>query len=186
MRKITCIFLVACCLWAPKASAFNGHRKGFLLGIGLGVGTTTNSWNFSAGDYTRKSTQTKTALMNEWKIGYGPGNMWEIYFTNEDAYYGYEYTRGIDALCITRLSKPSSPSLFFTIGIGVPYWGNYISWSISTHNFGLVGGIGYEFRRHLDLTAELLYGYKSYQDPQYYKESQRNISIRVTINALAY
>ena len=190
MRKITCILLVVGAIWAPRASAFDGARKGFLLGLGLGFGTAKHSYasiyNFHP-DLNYKESKTEKALMNEWKIGYAPGNQWEIYFTNEDAYFGYEYnTIGIEALCITKMSKPSSPSIFYTIGVGVPYWGDIHSWRLGTDNFGILGGIGYEFHRHLDLVAEILYGHRDYYYAGDVIWQARNYSIRITINALAY
>ena len=187
------VYLLVVFLWVSvlRVSAFEGKRKGFILGVGAGIGTTSYSWKLTHKftPIVQSESRTKLAIMYDFKIGYAPNNHWEIFIVDKEAYFGNaRQINGILALAFTKTKREEAPTTYFTGGFGFPYGFNISSynwrissWSKRDYAFGLYGGYGYEFRPHISLEAALLYGHATNYGYRY-----RNFSIILTINALDY
>jgi hypothetical protein len=146
-------FVAFILLWvATSAHAFNGERKGFILGFGLGPGFTS---------YTEKITEeyggvkqsierdrkSKLGLVTDFKIGYAPSNFLEIYWFSKVSWFGhkfvqsydfydyyyeyvyhYEYVEdwmvanGVAGIGGTYYFRPTAPSWFLSGGLGYSAW----------------------------------------------------------------
>ena len=148
---------------ATPCSAFNGLRKGFVLGGGLGLAPSvtlkTNAAFFKGATATHKDqTETKIGAASNFCIGYG----WDernllVFEGNASAFASSDWVgdmtvaQGYFGPVWYHYVKPTAPGWFTTAGIG------FYSMSFDIKNgredendsgFGLLGGIGYEFARH--------------------------------------
>ncbi len=135
----TALFLLVAPL---TASAFDGERKGFMLNLGAGFGQT-----FSSG-----GSNNTTGFVTDFKIGGGPSNKVQVYYTNRVLWYSYDFTsttlaKGMSAMGVSYFLKPHSPSLFFSGALGLAAI-NSSSGRSSDPGFGFTLGIGLEFARH--------------------------------------
>jgi hypothetical protein len=189
-KSVIWIILTALSIPTLRASAFDGHRKGFLIGFGLGTGITTrtNSEKYEfpyQQSHTYKYRTTRLAIMNDRKFGYAPSDLWEIYLTNKSAYWGsFDDGDGVIGLGLTKMSAGQIPAKFYTFGIGIPHM-RTIAWDFDANNFGLFGGWGYEFRKHLNMEFNLLYGHRV-RHLSHETETDNNFAARFLLNILAY
>jgi hypothetical protein len=94
-----------------SAHAFDGQRKGFLLGFGVGSGRTSTDQKvrltYAYGEYGKyaygkfwpdvavskslrqptKTSENKLPLMTDFKIGFAPDNSWAIYYTSKVSWF---------------------------------------------------------------------------------------------------
>ncbi len=124
------------------ASAFDGERKGFLLNLGAGFGQTFSS----SGSYNT------TGFVTDFKIGGGPSNKVQVYYTNRVLWYSYDFTtttfaKGMSAAGVSYFLKPQSPSLFFSGALGLAAI-NTSSGRSSDPGFGFTLGVGFELASH--------------------------------------
>jgi hypothetical protein len=201
-KKYFVLFLVGFFLFFvnTNAFAFDGQRKGFLLGIGLGPGFTSftqelESSGFGFHQSVKSDRETKVGLITDFKIGYAPDNTWAIYYTSKVSWFGMENTfgdnvtvsNGLGAVAVSYWFKPQAPSPFLAGGIG------YSTWSLPFEDdppdtwtgFGLFAGGGYEFSRHLSIEGSLSWG-KPKREVFGIEVSSNALSFMLTINALAY
>jgi opacity protein-like surface antigen len=197
MRK-TCLVIsivVAMSFLTLTANAFDGMRKGFTLGGGIGPGFTTFTQEASSGYYSEKSDrENKLGLMTDFKIGYAPTDFWEIYYTSKVSWFGIEnvlgdnvtIANGLGAIGATYYFKPAAPSPFIAGGIGLATWmAPFESGSETWIGFGLFVGAGYEFAPHFNVEADLIWGKPT--DSDFGTDYSTNaLTIKVTVNALAY
>jgi len=162
---------------------WDGERKGFILGGGLGFGITSYKDTLWEGD----ERQTKGTLMTDFKIGYAKNNQVAFYFTNKTSWFSRDFeTTGISsnerilsALTgggITYFVNPSARSLFVSGGFGVLSWSADMTTSHNGAGF-FVGG-GYEFAKYFNAEFNLIYG-------QPYNPNTV-LTFMVTINVLGY
>jgi hypothetical protein len=200
-KYITCILggIILFFLTA-NVHAWDGQRKGFLLGFGVGAGMTP----FVEYDPTY-SDESKLLLKTDFKIGYAPDNFWQIYwmskvfwFKSETYRYGYYYgyykssdlaMYGLGGLGVTYSIRPQAPSPFLTGGIGYSSLGTLSTTEYSNqwdavgkpeYGFGFFVGAGYEFARHLNAELDL-----SYQAPSD-NDDWNGLTFSLTFNVLGY
>jgi hypothetical protein len=206
MKKSICLIqiaLITLCLFV-NADAFNNKRKGFILGGGLGLGltslqqTVTIDWLDEA---TESERENKFGFMTNFKIGYAPSDIFEIYFAWKDSWFGSKIYRllgdsmgedvtmasGLWGLGVTYYFKPEAPSYFITGGFGLSTLSlPFESHSDTKEGGGLFAGAGYEFRPHFNVELDLIWG-----RPEDFKlfgiQSHTSVlSVALTVNALAY
>jgi hypothetical protein len=186
--RVVTLTVVLIVLMAISAPAFDGRRKGFILGGGLGFGLT--SYTFSP-HYPGMDRENKGAFMSDFKIGYAPNDQLEIYYFSKVSWISADYTpenkatvsTGVGGLGTTYSLKTVLPTFYVAGGLG------FSSWSFPFEDnppdpmsgFGIFGGAGYEFSRHLNLEFDLMYGTPSKNDV-----TVKPISVKLTLNALAY
>ncbi len=190
-------FILCCMVFLLMASlvsnvdAFNGRRKGFLLGVGLGPGQT----NFG-GDPGGK-----LGINADFKIGHGFSDQTQVYWTAKTSwfrmetgsYYGYPFTHkhtiisGFGGIGVSYFLQPKAPSYYLTGGLGYSTWGRFNSdeQGIDESDFGIgfFSGVGYEFAPHWSVEVVLIAGNPAYKNTN----SLRSVwTIKASFNALAY
>ncbi len=161
MRRI--LFISALHLFLCVSSfgmAFDNHREGFIIGGCSGIAVVT--WK-DDGVYETYETVygTNIALHIDFRIGGGfKGDKFMLYFwgignwfrienyedpADPDDPKDYSKINGIGGLGVSYYFKPTSPSLYINAGIGIAMW------YIFQPGVGAMGGIGYEFTRHLSV-----------------------------------
>jgi hypothetical protein len=201
-KKYFILFFVGLVLFLAntQAHAFDGQRKGFLLGGGLGLGFTSFSqevavsfWGYH--ESVKSDRENKVGVISDFKIGYAPDNSWAIYYTSKVSWFGMEnalgnnvtVANGLGAAAVSYWFKPQAPSPFIAGGIG------YSTWSLPFEDDppdtwtgpGFFVGGGYEFSRHWSIEGYLSWGKPKHEE--FGIEANSNaLSFMLTINALAY
>jgi len=177
--------------------AFDGNRKGFILGIGAGLGTTKiDSW---AGNTS------KTPIFTNFKIGGGFTDQLEIYYSSKVSWFKFDHpwyingarplytneevtaAHGIGAIGVTYAFAPKIPTFYGTVGYGFstfsfPFEADLAEDAAMGSGFYLGGG--YEFSKHYSVELDFLFGKPTVDGDQ---DSEYDCSsIMLTINALAY
>ena len=197
--KRTCTFLSVAVLAVfcvtTVAGAFDGERQGFILGIGVGAGLTTYTQTISSGSNSLTSDrENEFPLMTDFKIGYAPNDLVEIYWVNKVSWFSMEnalgddvtITNGLGGLGVTYFFEPAAPSAFVSGGIGfsswtVPFEEEAEVWS----GFGLTAGAGYEFATHWYVAGDVCWGKPSTEE--YGLDfSVDALSVKLTINVIGY
>lgn len=182
---------------ASSVFAFNGQRKGFVLGFGIGGGLVSweqklegQSWAVQDDEDSEK----RGAVLTDFELGYAPSDRLMIVYCNSVTWFrfqvGYKSFRTVASPVtgarVTYFLQPQSPSAFVSGSIGLaslvtPFDSDYESAD------GVGGGIriGYEWRRHvlLSLCANL----GKVKDEYNFSEVKTTVwSVGLLIEALAY
>ena len=206
-RSLLCIFIVVTTLFlVANANAFNSKRKGFIIGGGIGPSfstfkeTVTIHGFFGSGETIESQRENKFGLRTNFKIGYAPSNLLEIFFTVKDSWFSSKVyflgeNEGEDVIMasgfwgpgVTYYFKPEAPSYFITGGFGV----STLSLPFESHaeiKFGgaVYAGAGYEFKNHFNVELDLGWGKPSSLDLFGIGSSTSVLTVAITINALAY
>lgn len=202
-RCIICILtgIILICL-AASADAWDGQRKGFLLGFGIGPGFTSFTQRVAASDPSWGGTvslvsdrENKPGVMTDFKIGYAPDDYWAIYYTSKVSWFGMEnalgdnvtVANGLGAAGITYWFQPHYPSPFVAGGVGFSTWGLPLedpapdTWV----GPGFFAGGGYEFSRNVSVEAYLSLGSPRDTDRGMEVKSD-TFSLMLTLNWLGY
>jgi len=158
---------------------FDGERKGFIFGGGIGV----NFLSISDGNSDSDSESITAFLMNL-KIGYAPSNTLEIFWTSKPSLFigsGDDLTMfGLGAVAATfYFDNTSETGWFASGGIGYSTYGKLSgsSSSSSDFGFGVFGGGGYEFAAHWSVEVDLLHSSN---------EKRNFFGVLVSINVLGF
>ncbi|HKZ22133.1 MAG TPA: hypothetical protein VJ165_02905 [candidate division Zixibacteria bacterium] len=161
---------------------FNGVRKGFILGGGIGLGMT--SFKEELGSLST-DWSSNFAFMTDFKIGYAPNEQWEIYYSDKSSwfdYYGITALHSFGTAAISYYLTPATPTFFLSGGLGfsaisAPFESN----SGSDIGFGTFVGGGYEFAKHFAVQFDLMFGM-----PQESGYTFTGVTPRVTVVATAF
>ncbi len=157
------------------------HRKGFIIGGGIGGGGMAIEANsiLGSGEVTR------SAFLTDFKIGYAPSNTLEIYYVSKVFWWGesgFTLIHGLSSLGFSVYTdQRSETGLFFTGGIGVSAVDAPFENVNASYGLGLFGGLGYEFRPHWSFEVNLLYSRISDSGV-----SLDLLGVRLIINGLGY
>ena len=197
-RAVTALLvLIAIAVMATSATAFNGERKGFILGFGAGV-----SWSSFKGEvegFDLGDTETKFGIGTDFKIGAGINDQLLIYYVNRVAWLKSDnFTSNGDLLeditiassvglvGISYYFKTEAPAWYVVGAIGVSTWSAPLeSNSEMFTGFGVTGGVGYEFTPHWSLEATVNWG-KPTKTIIGYDVEITAISVLVTFMGLAF
>lgn len=192
-RMLVVAVLVA--IMAVGASAFDGQKKGFLLGGGLGAGMISYTQTMEYGGLSITSDrENKGSFDTDFKIGWGVNERTEIFYTSKITWFGVDnpfgdditFADGLYGIGVAHSFKAWVPTWFITGGLAMSTWTapfeeNSGSWS----GLGFYIGSGYEFAKHYSVEFDVIYGNPG--DSEGGMEASANsTSFRVTINALAY
>lgn len=182
IRNTLLVVLTACIILGitTSASAWDGQKKGFLLGIGGGLGLADIS---------------KLSYGFDGQIGYAPDDLLQVYLIGRQVWFEDNGTVSLNisgAGAVYSL-KPQLPSLFLVGGLGFareskPFEAVKDVFMAETPEdivkgvekaegktgIGLIVGGGYEFARHLSLEANLLLS------------STKTVAVKVSLNLLGY
>jgi len=170
MKQALIVFTLLLTVAAGSATAFDGKRKGFVIGVGLGyspsvktevdAGTTSSA----EGDFLRVAEGNEAGLAGQFLIGLGLDEQNLIVYEGNMGYYYYEglgfdgddlqILQGFNAIVWYRYWGPVGSSFFTAAGAGLTYWDTNYS-DVNTAELGFLLGAGYEFTPHLQLGAYL-------------------------------
>jgi len=152
---------------------FDGERKGFIFGGGIGV-------NF----LSISDSESKTTFLTNFKIGHAPSNTLEIFWMSKVSWFGGSggdlTILGLGAVAATfYFDSKSETGWFASGGIGYSSYGKLSGSrrSSSDYGFGFFGGGGYEFAAHWSVEVDLLSSSI---------ESRNYFGVLVSINILGY
>lgn len=157
MKKLYALALIWLLVFS-NLYAFDGERKGFILGGGIGAGYLSNSVSLNS----FSDTDSRAVFLTNFKIGYAPSNTMEIFYISKVSWWGENEIvslLGITAIAITvYVDNTTNTGWFISGGLGLSTLDapspNALESSIG---FGLFGGGGYEFSSHWNLEVDLLY-----------------------------
>jgi hypothetical protein len=225
-RAVWCLLPAAILLtWSGNCSAFDGQRKGFIIGTGLGFGLS----HVSSSGYETDVSEWRVAPGASARIGFAPDNRTAIFFGMKtsftymdmiaDKYESYsdkmhhDGIQGVFAtmmaplvlpvlwvagthstvglLGVTRYFKDAAPSFFLEGTLGLATVPNRPVNDVFG-GFGLTMAGGYEISPHVNIRADLMFGFGNSQwrrdagTHDYFTADSDATTILVTINALAY
>lgn len=190
---------------SPSTKSLRGRRKGFICGIGTGVGFTNFAAPLAAywGDAYEGSwpdpRRTKSAFGTELKIGHGLSDQFLLYYTSRiswlplsNLYRDTMVANGSAGAGIMYFPLRSVNFYFVgTLGLSV-----LTTWQPpfkleKARQTGLAasGGIGYEFLPHLTVDFTVNFGHANrihFDDVTEIKFADEIVTYLVTLNALAY
>jgi hypothetical protein len=181
-------------LLAPAETlAFDGKRKGFILGGGIGVGVTSYGYeSHYYREYSSSMSASEIAFATDLRIGYAPSDLVQVYGMSKVAWLisGGLTATGVAGPGVTYFFDPAAPSWFVTAGLGLSTWSKFIGTHFvgdrnSWYGFGLSVGAGYEFARHASIEGSLTWGNPKTEEHGVSK-SVKPLSLRVTVNFLGY
>ena len=166
---IACLTIVA----TEEASAWDGLRKGFVLGIGGGLGRISFS------------NQSQMAVMSDFKLGYAPNSKLAIFWTSKVAWFKTDFgfrrestlaISTIGAVAVAYYLKPEGdPAPYLTVGYGFSSFATPTEeGSQAVTGDGIAIGAGYEFSKHWSVEGNLTMG------------AFDATAFRITLNVLGY
>ncbi len=187
---------------ATNAFAWDGKRKGFIIGVGAGGGLASyKPYVIFADNETSEGERTsKFAFMSDFKIGFAPSNQVALYWMSKVAWFGYtleyhdqfidirqSYTiaNGIGGVGCAYYFQPEGPSPYVTAGLGFSSWdAPFEENSDGITGSGFVLGAGYEFSKHWSLEGNLTWGSPNEKDDE--ELGFKTLAVRITVNVLGY
>ena len=185
---------------------FRGRRKGFIFGLGVGVGRTSFTeplaeyyWrNAQEGDWSTER-QTRSALVTELKIGHGLSDQFLLYYTSRISWLPLQ-----NFYKDTMIANGAAGAGFMYFPfrrIGLYFVGNIglatlVTWQppLTLENarqtgVSVSGGIGYEFLSHWSIDFTVNSGNANMMkvdDPSEIAFTDEIMTFAVTLNALTY
>lgn len=190
------VLVVALLAIASPASAFNGSRKGFLLGAGLGAGFNRYNQELTLNGivFPKSDDESKGGFATDFRIGAGVNDQFTLYYVNDVNWFSLHnaldkdvtIANGLGLLGGSWYMKPDGPSFYFNGLIGLSSWATpFESGSKSGSGLGIGLGAGYEFAKHWSVEANLGFGSPKVEDgADELKTNVRSFSVR--IHGLAY
>ena len=175
MKLKTCaVVCISVLVLASQVAAFDGQRKGFILGGGIGGSYLSyhEPYDFSLN---------KAAFATNFKIGYAPSNTFEVFYANNTQFFGFEsntWVVGASCIAVTKYMKPEGKGFFLTGGFGWAVFASVNRDAGSESGFGAFFGVGYDIAKHWNIQGDILY--TSLADSWY------TVGFRVTLNVLAF
>ena len=148
MLRHVCRFGLALAVLVVVAGPAHAQRKGFIIGGGLGPGTTS-------GD-----TETNFGVTTEFKIGGMIGESIQLYYANRlnwtDSDFGDVEATGVGGLGITyQMQNKFRLNGLVGAASSLVYLGSDIT---NNNGFGFGAGVGYEFAKHWILGLDGSFG----------------------------
>ena len=182
MNKTTALAYLFLLLAFSNVFAFDGERKGFILGGGIGAGYLSNT--FSVNSFSE--TDSRAVFLTNFKIGYAPSNTLEIFYISKVSWWGESdvtFILGLSAIAATvYLDNTTETGWFISGGLGLSALSAPFETDLESSNgFGFFGGVGYEFLSHWSFEVDLLYSTINEGDADF-----NSFGVLVTINGLAF
>jgi len=161
--------------------SFDGERKGFILGGGIGAGYLSNSTSYNSFSHT----DNRAVFLTNFKIGYAPSNTLEIYCLSKVAWREESNKPNILGLLAVaaRVYLNNETETGWSISGGFGYSGisePFESPLESRNGFGFFLGGGYEFISHWNVELDLLYSKITE------RTKMNSFGLLLTVNVLAF
>jgi opacity protein-like surface antigen len=181
---------------SAPCKAFDGHRKGFVIGFGAGPAVTSFTQTLQVTGYPDATSdrENKPALATEFRIGGGFNDRILLYYVNRVTWFSLDNVLGetvviansTGLLGASFYTQETSPSPYFTALLGVASWDTpFETESEALTGLGVGVGAGYEFSPHWSFELSLSFGApsKEYWDG---KISTSAVSLALGVHALAF
>ena len=146
------------------AGAFDGDRKGFILGGGIGGGTATLEQEMTGAFSGTGPKETKGTFVTDFRIGGAFNEHWMLYYDNQVWWGKAEFTSGekifalgIGLIGVSYYFTADAPSFYLVGTVGLSSFGPSDDYGAQS-GFGVSGGVGYEFARHWSAEAVIGWG----------------------------
>lgn len=178
MKKSAVVLLILILMFSASVNAFDGMRKGFVLGGGLGFGPVAK---VSIGSYDENASGIATNFL----IGYAWDEYNMIVFLRDAVFYSrmnVSQAQGFSGIGFYHYFRPQGESFYITGGMGFQDWISLES-NVESNDvgFGILIGGGYEFARHVQIYSSLSFGKTSY-----YSMDFDHTQFLITISAVAF
>lgn len=172
--------------------AFDGQKKGFILGLGIGPGMDSFTQDITS-DFidVESARETKPALITDFKIGYAPNNQLLVYYVSKVAWFGL--TNAFDeSVTITNGNGGIGVSYFLNSknfiagGLGLSTWNTpFESGSKASTGLGIFVGGGREMSKNWTVEGGIGWGNPKYSEDDV-KLTTKAVSLMVSFNHLWY
>ena len=192
-RRLMVLAVIATILLVTTvAQAFDGNRKGFIIGFGVGPGYTSFTQtvkNVTTGFDETSDTENSFSFATDFKIGGGITDQFLLYYVNRVTWFGMEnalnenvtIANGVGGVGVSYYLETTAPAFYFLGSIGLSTWMTpFEDESSNWVGFGVSGGVGYEFAAHWGVEATVNYG-----NPKD-EETVMNNKIEASTSALAF
>ena len=199
--KIKFTVVVLFILVISNLFAFDGKRKGFILGFGAGFSNISFKQKIEGyGGSITSDKENKIGFGSDFKIGYAPNNKVEIYYFSKVAWFSIlnalnDNVTISDGVAGAGLSYYLSPKLnenewtsstFISCGFGWSGWSTpFEEGSESWTGLGFFVGSGYEFSKHYRIEANLFINNPSTKESGYTYTTNSTV-LMIIFSALAF
>ena len=185
MLIVVVLFLLCLNVWA-----FDGNRKGFILGLGLGFSHVSYEQTIEYDeDEFKRDTESAEGIASDFKIGYGVSPNLSVYYSAKSTWSSMDSMNGdvtiLDQVSVLGCSFYVTDNLYLSSGLGL--WGAlfrpvvYGDWTGS----GIFIGGGYEFAKHYSLNIDLFISDPSHSENGYTATTD-SVGFFLTFIALSY
>ncbi|UCC44115.1 MAG: outer membrane beta-barrel protein [Candidatus Zixiibacteriota bacterium] len=159
MKRCVILMLIVVVGMAASASAFDGARKGFVLGGGLGFAPVAK-YDWPLWEENRSGFALNLVIGHAWD----EFNM-IVYEGNVTSFSSgrgsVTFAQGFNGACWYHYFGPTGKSFYTAAGLGFYVFRGENAWGYEFQNdpgFGILVGTGYEFARHWQVGAYLSAG----------------------------
>lgn len=171
------VLFVALMQAADPAAAFDGSRRGLVLGAGVGAGASSFAQTLSQGSLSLSSDrETKAALVTAFHIGGGIDDTTVLTFTSHVAWFLLDVIRsfdvdvvemdevviasGVGVFTLTKYAQAEAPSKFVRGGVGFSTWDAPLESDAGDASVGLGAllAFGYEYAPHWSVELGVTWG----------------------------
>jgi hypothetical protein len=196
--KTKLFIIVILLLVIANLTAFDGNRKGFLLGFGAGGGNVSFKQTIvgNSEDIT-SDTESEIGFVTDFKIGFAPNNNLEIYYSSKVAWFSLKNVNtddvtisdGLGALSLSYFFTKGQtwrPSPFISGGFGFSAWNApFEEGSVAWTGSGFFVGGGYEFSKHFRIGLDLFKNNPSHNEMGYTFTTNSTV-IMLTLCGMAF
>ena len=190
--KLICIYVIIISITISlKVHAWDGERKGFILGTGLGVGLVSFTQTANGIELFDDIGST---FASDFSIGYAPNNMFQIYYFSKVSWFrilnilneNVTIADGVAGVGISYYFNEYVPSSYILGGIGFSSWSTPLEENTDTwEGNGFVVGCGYEFSRHFNLESTITWGNPSIEEFGIDYETD-SFTLNIYLNIIGY
>ncbi len=153
-------------------------RKGFIIGIGGGIGSHATPTFRVLDRFGRVLSsgggENKLAVAFDFNVGYAPGEQLLIYYSNKAEFTTDDRVDlvGVSGVGVTYMFRRTTPSAFVSGTVGAGAARTFITSSSAQFGPGFAVGGGYEFAKHFSINGDaILVKLDNGQDHKVYKVS---------------
>jgi hypothetical protein len=182
-------------LATTSAHAFDGSRRGFVLGGGLGAGGTFFRQEISTPyESIESDTEAHGSLVTDFLIGLGATEQLVITYQSHVTWFSMTnalsetvtITNGVGGISLSYYFEPEAPSPVLIGGMGFSTWDTPFEDSGDTWiGFGMWGGFGYEFSPHWMVVVSMGLGNPNTTESGV-TATTRSLTVGLSVVALAY
>jgi len=165
LRILAYLLVLAIMSAATSARAFDGKRRGFVLGGSAGLAITSFTQTLEIGHQSATSDrESRAGLATEFRIGGGISDRFLVYYANRVAWFSLDNALGntvtiassIGLVGVSYYLVGVSPSWYLHGLLGLSSWDTpFESDSEAWTGIGAGAGIGYEFSPHWSIEGSI-------------------------------